>query len=506
MGCRKTTLISFAIGSAFFGLWLEFRFLRFDLMKSAGKPWSSLPKVAENFDWDGGRPLNIVFLTLGSRGDHQPNVALALELARRGHNCTVLGLPEFRSIIEGHPTLHYRPLKDDYLWELGSQMGKEDKPINMIPHMLSYIDNASPQLLPQYLEASANADVLFGLMVPMSMLLQLSIAQALQKPLVYMIHDPIVPTSRNIFDAFGSGKVVDKGRRANVFLHRMTPIIMGAAATFSRNSTLRKIRSDLGLITPLFLPILSAETLADFPIFYTIDPYLWPPPDDHPPHWVTTGYFETIDTILPSDETMNVQEWIFERKQLQRPLLYFGQGSSFLHDATVYTDILLDALDRLEMDGIALYKTVDDRKPPPELYVLQEVDMNRILPQCDVIVHHGGAGTSSQVIRAGKPSVCMPALSFQQVWCVRLEELGAGTRLDGKSMVAAWETNRTNLLVESIRRVMTPQVIRAAQNVKDNSKAPSGGVTLAANKLLELLHDLRHRKTAIDPTSTASEL
>ena len=87
----------------FYLIWLETCFL--SLSSMAGRPgrvlWSNtIPEVLEHFNWDGERPLNVVFLTWGSRGDHQPNIALGLELARRGHNVTIMGLGKYRHIID----------------------------------------------------------------------------------------------------------------------------------------------------------------------------------------------------------------------------------------------------------------------------------------------------------------------------------------------------------------------------------------------------------------------
>lgn len=80
--------------------------------------WSHIPGVVSQFTWDGKHPLNILFMTWGSRGDHQPNIALGLELARRGHNVTVMGLEKYRHLIEQHPSIHYFPLVDSNLWKL----------------------------------------------------------------------------------------------------------------------------------------------------------------------------------------------------------------------------------------------------------------------------------------------------------------------------------------------------------------------------------------------------
>jgi UDP:flavonoid glycosyltransferase YjiC (YdhE family) len=42
------------------------------------------------------------------------------------------------------------------------------------------------------------------------------------------------------------------------------------------------------------------------------------------------------------------------------------------------------------------------------------------------VVHHGGAGTTTAALRAGRPSVVCPVFGDQGFWGARVEALGAG--------------------------------------------------------------------------------
>jgi sterol 3beta-glucosyltransferase len=44
----------------------------------------------------------------------------------------------------------------------------------------------------------------------------------------------------------------------------------------------------------------------------------------------------------------------------------------------------------------------------------------------DAIVHHGGAGTTAQAARAGKPSVVVPFFGDQLFWGQRIHRAGGG--------------------------------------------------------------------------------
>jgi sterol 3beta-glucosyltransferase len=291
-------------------------------------------------------------------------------------------------------------------------------------------------------------------------------------------------------------RVLDYGLIKNVLNQRSFSLIHGAFMT-GRKSNIRRVRRELGLKTPWpFWEVLHPHVSADFPIISTVDTTLWPRPPDHPPHWYPTGFLVTHDEDLEMTESDKaLQEWIDSRKDLHRPLLFFGQGSFDHHDQDVFTDILLDALDQLGMDAIALSSTVAgdrDLSNMAHIRVVKELDQNIFFPQVSVISHHGGAGTASQCIRSGRPGICIPSMSFQEIWCGQLQDYGAGVLLKHKELQESWQENRTNVLAISIQRVLQPSVLEKAKDLGDRAKKVGGkaGVKLAAHKIEEELRRL----------------
>jgi UDP:flavonoid glycosyltransferase YjiC (YdhE family) len=51
-----------------------------------------------------------------------------------------------------------------------------------------------------------------------------------------------------------------------------------------------------------------------------------------------------------------------------------------------------------------------------------------LLPHCKMIVHHGGAGTTSAGLRAGIPNVVVPFTADQPFWGRRVYAIGAGPK------------------------------------------------------------------------------
>lgn len=52
-----------------------------------------------------------------------------------------------------------------------------------------------------------------------------------------------------------------------------------------------------------------------------------------------------------------------------------------------------------------------------------------VFPRCELVVHHGGAGTSQAALRAGVPSVVVAHTAEQELWGQELERIGVSCKL-----------------------------------------------------------------------------
>ncbi|MFJ4651348.1 glycosyltransferase [Nocardia sp. NPDC088792] len=72
----------------------------------------------------------------------------------------------------------------------------------------------------------------------------------------------------------------------------------------------------------------------------------------------------------------------------------------------------------------------------PEVAVVRYVDHTSVLPRCAAAVHHGGAGTTAAALRAGVPSVICAVQADQPYWGRQLETLGLGATLPFTDLTA----------------------------------------------------------------------
>ncbi len=62
------------------------------------------------------------------------------------------------------------------------------------------------------------------------------------------------------------------------------------------------------------------------------------------------------------------------------------------------------------------------------VFLLEKAPHSWLFPRCAAIVHHGGAGTTHEAIRWGKPSFVCPVFADQPFWGKQVHRIGAGPK------------------------------------------------------------------------------
>ncbi|WP_437779313.1 glycosyltransferase [Sorangium sp. So ce1097] len=124
------------------------------------------------------------------------------------------------------------------------------------------------------------------------------------------------------------------------------------------------------------------------------------------------------------------------------PPVYVGFGSMPVDQQTGRTVIeAVRAAGRrvVVSQGWAELARVDDAA---DGIAIGDVDHQALFPRVAAVVHHGGAGTTTTAARAGVPQVIVPMFSDQPYWASRVRALGVGTSvacggLSAESFLAA---------------------------------------------------------------------
>jgi vancomycin aglycone glucosyltransferase len=65
-----------------------------------------------------------------------------------------------------------------------------------------------------------------------------------------------------------------------------------------------------------------------------------------------------------------------------------------------------------------------------------EANFHALFPRVALVVHHGGAGTTTAAAMAGAPQVVIPEIYDQPYWARQVERLGIGTALTSRPLTS----------------------------------------------------------------------
>ncbi|PRX91756.1 glycosyltransferase [Allonocardiopsis opalescens] len=111
-----------------------------------------------------------------------------------------------------------------------------------------------------------------------------------------------------------------------------------------------------------------------------------------------------------------------------------------------------------------------------DCFVVGEVNQQALFGRVAAVVHHGGAGTTTTAARAGVPQVVLPQIADQPYWAARVAELGIGSAHDGP-------TPTFDSLSAALTPALTPATRARAKSVAGTIR--TDGATVAAKLLLD---------------------
>lgn len=400
--------------------------------------------------------MRVLLSTIGSRGDVQPLVGLALQLKTLGQEVRLCVPPDFRDWIEslGVPVTAIGP-------ELHSTGKASPSAATPTPEQRRQMVEASLATQFEKITAAAfNCDAIVG-----ATALQIaarSVAETMGIPYIFAAYCPTVLPSPHHAPPI-LGMLGDKP----------TPVPADYAKLWDRDAerfntlfrdALNAHRASFGLS-----PVgdVRGHIFTDRP-WLAADPTLapWPEPRDE-------GVFQTGAWLLPDERPLSPELEAF--LDADEPPVYFGFGS--IRAPENLSQVMINsarALRRraLVSRGWADLSVVDNS---PDCLAIGEVNQQALFKRVAAVVHHGGAGTTTAAARAGVPQVVIPQMYDQHYWTQRVHHLGIGT-------AHAPSVPTTDSLTSALRHALRPDVAVRAQAVA--TAVRSDGAHAAARCLM----------------------
>lgn len=427
--------------------------------------------------------MKITCLTIGSRGDVQPYIALCKKLLEDGHRPRIATHLEFKSWIEGHG-IEFAYVGGDpgELMRLCIQNGTFTwqflKEANA--KMRGWLDD----LLVTAWQACQGSDLLIE---SPSAMAGIHIAEALGIPYFRAFTMPWTRT-RAYPHAF-----IMPGQKMGGAYNYVTYVMFDNVFWKTTAHQINRWRNNM-----LGLPNTSLEKMQvnKVPFLYNFSPYVVPPPLDYSDWIRVTGYWfldEGGDKWQPPAE---LTAFIEKARRDEKKLVYVGFGSIIVPDPAKMTQEVIDAVlkadvrcilskgwsDRLlskkekqqqaeqqqqqqqQQDGRPAGppqgEESDEKKAaepalPPEIFQIQSAPHDWLFRQIDAAAHHGGSGTTGASLRAGIPTIIRPFFGDQFFFGSRVEDLGVGICLKkwgaNSFARALWEATHSERMIVKAR-------------------------------------------------------
>jgi UDP:flavonoid glycosyltransferase YjiC (YdhE family) len=356
--------------------------------------------------------MKILILTVGSRGDVQPYIALGAGLRNAGHSVRLATLAAFAPLAAEHG-LDFDSLRGEFLELLQTPEGKAA--VAGKGNRLALLRQVTPMLrrmLDDILSVAAGAELVI---YHPKALGGYSLAEKLGIPGILALPLPLYsPTA-----AFPS-PILPAGNLGPA-LNRLSHTAMIRLTRASVRGVVNRWRSEA-----LGLPPLRDELyLRGQPVLrlYGYSPTVLPSPPDWDSSSIATGYW-FIDRPQGWQAPAPLRAFL----SAGAPPVYVGFGSMPAQDAARTTRIVLEALERAGQRGVLAtgWGGLAAADLPASVFMLPEAPHDWLFPQMAAVVHHGGAGTTAAGLRAGIPTVICPFFGDQPFWGRRVVALGAG--------------------------------------------------------------------------------
>jgi sterol 3beta-glucosyltransferase len=368
--------------------------------------------------------MKILIITVGSRGDVQPYIALGKGLIAAGHGVTMCTCASFEPFVTGHG-LNYGYMNDEFISFMESNTGREVMEkggsfLSLIASLPAIIKRSKALTLAICKDAWA-------------------VAQGLRPDLI--IYHPKALSGAHIAEKLGVRAIIATPLPALVPTAQMPAIGMPnlklgrwynklSYALINKgyhtyDTVITEFRQKtLGLgALPKNNSLIHTSDGAPLTVLHAYSALVSPRPSDWHTEAHVTGYW-----FLDHDTAWQPPDALQAFLSAGTAPVYVGFGSMAGRNPQRTANLVITALQKAGVRGILAtgWGGLTAKDTPNNIFVLDQAPHHWLFARMSAVVHHGGAGTTAAGLRAGCPTIVCPFIADQPYWGKRVHQLGVG--------------------------------------------------------------------------------
>ncbi|KAH6652352.1 hypothetical protein BKA67DRAFT_520701 [Truncatella angustata] len=444
-----------------------------------------------------GPRLNIAIHIVGSRGDVQPFIPIALLLTKPPyrHRVRICTHPVFKDFVEGKgleffsiggdpEALMAYMVKNPGLFPSresvkAGDIGKRRKEMASIMDgawrsCIEAGDGMGDRVVAADVQSTKDLFIADAIIANPPSMAHIHCAEKLGVPLHMVFTMPWSPTHTFHHPL----AAMQYGQAETSTANYLSFIMMELLTWQGLGDVINKFRTRTLKLDPIS-PLWGHQLLSRLRLPFT---YLWsesliPKPSDWGPNIHIAG-FSFLSQALSYTPPSDLESFL----NAGPPPIYIGFGSIVVEDSQALTKLIFDAVELAQVRAIVSkgWGGIGAGVVPDNIYLIGDCPHDWLFQKVSCVVHHGGAGTTAAGLAAGCSTVVVPFFGDQPFWGQMIARAGAGPEpVSFKKMTA-------QSLANSIRFAVKPEVQAAAKKVALQIAEEDG----AGNAAKEILSDL----------------
>lgn len=424
--------------------------------------------------------MKIFIITLGTRGDVQPYVALGKGLKAAGHDVTVCASSSFEPFITEHG-LQYGYMNDELVRFIHSAEGRYaienmTNLINSLKHIRKMLKQVEPiqwMALRDSWNSAQQAHPDLIIYHPKATGAP-HFAEKLGIPAILALPLPIhVPTSEFTCFVFPHWKL-------GGWYNKLTHNLLLKISTKGMGKFINVWRKEQNLPPqPKGIYLLHSQASVHHPVLFAFSKFVVPVPADWQGKAEVTGYW-----FLDGQDAWQPPVALQDFLNAGAPPVYVGFGSMAGRNPERITRIVVEALQQAKVRGVLAsgWGGLAASDLPDTIHTIDDAPHEWLFPRMVAVVHHGGSGTTAAGLRAGRPTIICPFIADQPFWGRRVEVPGVGPAPIPRKKLT------TENLAAAIREVTSNPIYQKNAEALGEKIRSEDGVTNAVTFIERIIH------------------